>query len=282
MSLFDDFRSYLNSAGRTSTATTYGFLWRPFAKWMSEHGRDAEKFTVADAQEYLASRSDVSDTTKNAILATFKRFARWCQIKTTDAEERNRLEQIKEMIRLKPMKLIKRKALTIPELKQLIDVARDMDASRIYLLAYLGLRKGELPTLHDIDFKEGRLIVVGEKSRSERVLFFNAECGRVLRLAIEKGWLKNKLGSLNEQLKRYDTLLTGIKLTPHRLRHTFCTNMRGRISEPLLRTLMGWEEATMADTYTSAFEPEIKEAMTTKHYLADFFVPIRIKEMGAM
>jgi integrase len=277
---FADFLNDLNAADRGSTAQTYGYLWRPFARWMVEHGRDAERFTVADVKEYLASWSDVSDSTKNVYLAVVKRFAKWHRARTADVQERMRLEQICGIIRFKPTKLIKRKALSLEELKLLIDVAKDKDSCLIYLLSYLGLRIGEAGTIHDVDFERGRLIVVTEKTKAERILYFNAECGRVLKLAIEKRWFCLKPGSLGRRLKCYNSMLTGIRLTPKSCRHTFNTWMRGRIPDPLLRILMGHTERSISDTYTTAFEDQIRDAMTSRHYLADFRVPTRIKELG--
>jgi integrase len=288
MSLFDDFLNTMIADGKASSAETYGFLWRPFAKWMSEHGRDAEKFTAEDVREYRAYRSVLSesnkkvlsDTSKNVFLVVVKRFAGWCKDKTTDMQERSRLEQIIGVGRIKPMKRIIRKALTLEELKLLIETAQDKDASRIYLLAYFGLRAGELATIHDVDYARGRLIAVGEKTKTERILYFNAECGRVLQLAVKNGWLKIKEGTFGRRLKQYNSQLVGIRLTPKTMRHTFNTFTRERIGDPILRVIMGHEERSMTDTYTTVFENKLKDAMVTKHYLDGYFVPSRIKELG--
>jgi len=283
----DDFDAFLDQyrrAGRGKTAETYRYLLKPFAAWLEGRGKSASDFTAEDVRAYLDEKSGWSANSKNTFLAAVKRFSKWFVVYRLDPSkpeaprERQRCEQLAALMRFRGERRARRRALTLEELQTLLDVAEPRDAALIYILAYFGLRKGELKRITRIDFSTNTLGVLTEKTKVERLLPFDETTARVLMHAKRNGWLDISPSWLNQRLARYDSVLDGVHLHPHLLRSTFNTHMRNALRDDgLLRVLMGHAERSMTDVYDETFESEIREAMTTKHYMRGLRVPKKIK-----
>ncbi|MFW6117221.1 MAG: tyrosine-type recombinase/integrase [Thermoproteota archaeon] len=184
----------------------------------------------------------------------------------------------------------KRKLISIEEMTKLINSILDpRDKAIITLLAKTGIRRGELIDIDsdDIDWTEQSIKLKPKPKRSNRLIFFDHECARIL-----KRWLKARgnynvesgcralfVGEHGGRLKRHGVYYAVTRhaekiglhnsdsdrmedhFTPHCCRHWFTTHLRRNgIRRELLKELRGDSRGEAVDIYDHIDRKELKRA----------------------
>lgn len=183
-----------------------------------------------------------------------------------------------------------RKLISVEEMAMLINSVLDpRDKAIITLLAKTGIRRGELIAidLNDIDWAEQSIMLKPKRKRSNRLVFFDDECARVLRrwirarshLNIKPGCRALFIGEHRSRLKRNgvytvvtkhaervglhdpDSEKTQDHFTPHCCRHWFTTHLRRNgIRRELLKELRGDSRREAVDIYDHIDRKELRRA----------------------
>lgn len=183
-----------------------------------------------------------------------------------------------------------RRLLSIDEIAQLIDsIPNPRDKAIITLLAKTGMRRGELIDidLEDIDWVEQCVTLKPKPKRSNRLVFFDDECARVL-----ASWLKTRknyavkpdcralfVGEQGKRLKRHgvyravtlhaqklgfhnpESDRTEDHFTPHCCRHWFTTHLRRNgMRREFIKELRGDSRNEAVDIYDHIDRKELKRA----------------------
>lgn len=235
------------------TVETYGDCLLTFCRWMAAEGKETlGRLTSADLQDFQiwlsreykrgrGGRFSGSHQAKHiAVVRDFFRFLQAeCQVLGNPAGS-IRYPKLKRKLR--------RDVLTAEELRKLLDVpVRDAKGMRdmlaIRLLALSGLRASELCALdvEDVNIAEREIIIRGGKGNKDRLTFCDEGTRELLTGYLAQAWhrlieedtqaliLGNGGGRLH-----YHELRAAVKkmaraagirkhITPHSLRHTFCT-----------------------------------------------------------
>jgi len=151
------------------------------------------------------------------------------------------------------------------------------DAAIIALLLDTGMRVGEVVGLRLADLQGDGLLIRQTKTGRPRLAFLGRRASQALHryLALGRPRLKPRCDALF--LSRDGTSLTtdgvrlllrrrgkelGLKLAPHRFRHTWATQMlRSGVDLETLRLLGGWADYSMLRTYAHLVEGDLREAM---------------------
>lgn len=271
---------------RKDTYRTYAVLLSSFDNWLRKQNKSIENCEREDIVAYLKKKDNWTKKTGETFLTIVKTFLRWYLRKipnpTTIPELRNynmirnRIEDILDLRYPTSIEKIprekKKEALTIDEVKRLLKILKKRsreDYLFTYILLYLGLRKTELLGIGkrtEIDLRKNKLkVLIAKTEYGIRTLYFNNYVKRLL-----KEYLKNPVRDpwvFNNKLKRYSRIM-GFRVYPHMLRNTFRTAQIKRIGrEVLVDRLMGHAPKSMGEHYTKISDEEIKEAMTTLHYM---------------
>lgn len=271
---------------RESTYKTYSALLPPFNNWFKKQGKSIEECERADIVNYLKGKTKWTKKTGEIFLTVVKAFFRQylrnipSPLTLPELREYNSIkDRIDDILDLrypssieKPLKEKKKEALTLDEIKKLLNILQKKsrkDYLFVYSLLYLGLRKSEFLELGQktvIDLKKNKLRVeVAKTDYGIRNLYFNNYVKNLL-----KEYLKDPVRNswvFNNKLRRYSRIM-GFQIYPHMFRNTFQTEQRRTIKDSvLIDKLMGHSPKTMGEYYTKITDEEIKEAMTTLHYM---------------
>lgn len=140
-----------------------------------------------------------------------------------------------------------------------------------------GLRASELLnlTVHDIDWRSGKLKVVQGKGKKDRILWVNEDCLLLLRrwreikpdgtqtlfTTLEGKPLIDRY--LRAMVKRYGKKAGITKdVHPHTLRHTFATDLYSQTKNiRMVQKALGHSDLTSTMIYTHIVDDEMEEAM---------------------
>jgi integrase len=160
---------------------------------------------------------------------------------------------------------------------------RVRNAAIIGVMLLAGLRKGEVLRLHvsAVDFDAGVIRVVGGKGphggkhrtvpmtpQLKSILSSYAAVRRLTAIHVPTFFLGTRgeeaLGDMTLRRLFYRiSLVTGIHVSPHMLRHTFCTLLsKFGVPDRLAREAMGHADDRMLRRYQHVYEGEVAEAMT--------------------
>jgi len=182
-----------------------------------------------------------------------------------------------------------RKLITTEQLKKLVESALvPRDKAVILLLAKTGVRRGELVTidLNDADPVQGKITLKPKAKRSNRVVFLDEECGRVLQdwLSVRSRYATKDSTALfvtsgGGRLDKngvYNIVTGHAKLiglhnpdsdrledhfTPHCLRHWFTTHLRRNgMPREMVQELRGDVRWEAIDIYHHIDEEELRRA----------------------
>jgi len=182
-----------------------------------------------------------------------------------------------------------RKLITTEQLKMLVNSAIvPRDKAVILLLAKTGIRRGELVTidLNDVDLVQRKITLKPKAKRSNRIGFFDEECGRVLQdwLSVRSRYAHKDSPALfvtsgGGRLDKngvYNIVTTHAKLvglhnpdsdrledhfTPHCLRHWFTTYLRRNgMPREMVQELRGDARWEAIDIYHHIDEEELRKA----------------------
>ncbi|UCH01531.1 MAG: tyrosine-type recombinase/integrase [Candidatus Bathyarchaeota archaeon] len=184
----------------------------------------------------------------------------------------------------------RRKLISIKDMAMLLStILNTRDKAIITLLAKTGIRRGELIDidLEDVDWIEQSIELKVKRKRSNRLVFFDDECARVL-----KRWLRSRrnygvkqdcralfVGEHGKRLRRHGVYRAVTKhaektgfhqpesdriedhFTPHCCRHWFTTHLRRNgIQRELLKELRGDSRGEAIDIYDHIDRKELKRA----------------------
>lgn len=153
------------------------------------------------------------------------------------------------------------------------------DQAIILALLHTGLRVGELCTLDvrniEMSQRKGRVIVRAGKGEKYREVPLNAECRRALRAYLDQrgddhGALflsqkDDRLGTrgIQDVVKKYSELAGLEGITPHSLRHTFCTNLlrSGAVDIVTVASLAGHSDISTTSIYTQPNGRDMEQAV---------------------
>ena len=248
----------------------------PFENFASLEATD-----IFDFMEYCTDiRENQASIRRTKIVAIRAMYHYFCNI--THKIQNNPAEEI-----VRP-KLEKRLPayLTTEESMKLLKSVPEINYERNYCIITfflnLGLRLSELVGINMTEIKEDTLTVLG-KGRKERMVYLNDACIDALNayLAVRKTY--NRISSSEKALfvspktgKRLtgravekmvnqafeNAGLGGRRLSPHKLRHTFATQLYGAGADVLeLKEILGHSSVATTQIYTHIEQENLKEAM---------------------
>lgn len=304
-SLLDEFLHHVKRTRKGGTHEFYTSTLVPLQRWLEGRGKSLETCTENDVHDYLdqarvkvlKGKKKWEISSKNACITALKRFTRWYakripigvtleEVRSTLAAQQ-RAMQIQTMDRFRGPKRGHKKAFTLDQVTKLLHATKSKPKyfDRIYMLAYLGLRKGELSRITEVDLRRRRMVVLTEKTDVPRTLYFNDTVAEILKR--HPNGFKEHPETYNAMLKKY-TKLVGFRPLPKMFRATFETEMQRAVQGHLMReaktesdlrllpvrvdllvkTMMGHTtEAEISGVYTEVGEEDIHRAMTEWHFM---------------
>jgi len=264
------YNDFLVQGGRSLTEADKDEL-RDFLRYL----RQERKVKHKTIENYFSALSSLYEflvfegyVIKNPVLAVRKRYLR--QYKSDNGAASTR------------------KLITVVEMKMLVDSVLDIrDKAIIALFAKTGIRRDELVTidLEDINWLEQSITLKPKRKRSNRVVFFDDETGRIL-----KRWIRLRerrepktnalfIGERGGRLERNGVYIAVTKhaervglhnpdsdkmedhFSPHCCRHWFTTHMRkAGMKREFIQELRGDRRRDAIDIYDHIDKEELREA----------------------
>lgn len=278
-----EFISHLQSRDRSShTIHAYRLDLQQFEKWFAEingDGMEPANVTPTDLREFkhfLIEEEQLKPATINRKLASLRAFLKWAAGEKL-LEVPPRMPKGVEQVQSAP------KALDRREMNSLIRAVERHGNSRdqaiILVLLNTGLRVRELSDLNldDVEMSErkGRIIVRSGKGNKRREVPLNVEARRALSAYMEAreedgnqalflSQQGSRLGSrgIQDLVGKYGRLAGLDSLTPHMLRHTFCTNLlRGGVDIVTVAALAGHSDISTTSLYTQPNGRDLEKAV---------------------
>lgn len=293
MDLFKSFISYLtvDKGLSKNSVESYYLDLKKFSEFLSDNKKDINSFVRDDIVNYIAFLKDNGFST-----ASICRFI-------SSVKGLCRFLIIEKIISVDPTETIKTptqwdrlpKALNVDDIKKLLDIDLHpssitihplfiRDSAMLELLYSSGLRVSEIISIKAIDLKHeaGFLRVIGKGSK-ERVVPMNYRAStkikkyiNTLRPDLLKGrqspylFLTNRGTPMTRQrfwqaLKRFG-VMTGIKLTPHTIRHSFATHLLdGGADLRSVQKMLGHSDISTTQIYTKVSGDRLKKAYIEHH-----------------
>ena len=244
--------------------------------------KDCELITLKDADNFVKMQRLKWKTvsTTNNYLFWIKMYLKYCMVEWKNVMDYRRILTARE-----PQKKIE--ALTDDEAKRLIEYFKNVPCkwrkeeiikTRNYmicwLLLYTGLRVNELSNLKIEDIKEELQIIW--KWNIRRVVYLMKEDLEIIDLYLymrkddcpylivnhSSNYETKKLSNVSiENIIREWWKQIWIEVFPHKLRHTFATNLlRNWAKLPYIQSLLWHSNITTTQTYLSILNSDLKEA----------------------
>jgi site-specific recombinase XerD len=279
----NNFILHLESRDRSRhTINAYHLDLKQFGEWFAGVNGDEmepELITPTDLREFkhfLIEEEQLKPATINRKLASLRAFLKWA-VGERLLEVPPRMPQGVEQVSSAP------KALDRREMNGLIRAVERHGSKRdqaiILVLLNTGLRVRELSDLDlgDIEMSErrGRIIVRSGKGGKRREVPLNVEARRSLRVyldgreeedqaALFVSQQRSRLGSrgIQDAVGKYGRLAGLDSLTPHMLRHTFCTNLlRAGTDIVTVAKLAGHSDISTTSIYTQPNGKDMEKAV---------------------
>lgn len=244
MSVLDEFKFYLEQQGKSeNTSLSYLKNVELYLKWFDESkGVPFTKLYRENVREYISFLKTVKDhkpktiNTKINALVKFNEFLIDKQIQNNFVLHKSDYQRVQEQY----VSLSKFEKKDIERFRQIVLESNNIrNYALVTLLAYAGLRISEALDLKikDINFVSREIVVEG-KGNKTRIVFMNDLVKDTLQSYLKK---RNQLNlehdfifvsnrgkkldrtTVNKFFKNYSETF-GQKLTPHDLRHFFCSN----------------------------------------------------------
>lgn len=281
---------YIDSLKRKSSKTKEirRYALKRLENWADKRIEDLEEADVEDFIEDLQAEGLKNSTINNYLSAVrqyFKYLRKNLPIGVNEQELRETLIKQKrydQIIDVKNLQELGKQKEAIPKstIEDLLKRAKEHNTRHyriIVLLAYFGVRKGELLNLqHDhVDRDDRKIRIVESKTLAGRREIPYAEAiGPFLEGNDDSEYVVGKdysVSTFNYLLNTYQNESTG-NLYPHRFRETVDTYLiEAGVDKYIINQLMGWKgQGDMADYYrgkTKRLEFEKRTAMEDKHYL---------------
>ena len=237
------FKRYLQLEGKSiNTIKTYSYSIKDYIRWYEEtYGMTFEKLLRPNIIEYKSYLQTVKKykgrnlnyKTINSSLSALIGFNEYLK----SSESQNEIVVFKsDLLKIQkgfnnPSRFSKK---DVDEFKQVVLLGGDIQLfALISLLEYTGLRISEALNLriNQLDLKNKELLVVGKGSK-QRIVYLNDKVVATLKEYLEntavesdfmfassKGERINR-STINKKFNKY-----GKGITPHQIRHVFCSNM---------------------------------------------------------
>jgi integrase len=260
--------------------TPYYYALNNFDKHLHEIGKSLDTFTPSDVELYMSNMN--SPNSAKVYLTAIRKYALWRAQNVATSEEylmeNRRFVGLKLIKPPKIIRKIEKKALTIEELKTLLDATKYSYPlySATIVHFYFGARPIELSKYivdAKIDLKNRYMIIKTAKNENDRILPWSKEVHEYV-----KFWI-NYVNSLlvhykhpqewyTKNIKSYSKK-NNLPLTAKTGRRTFETQMRKmNIEQWKIDALLG-HTSKIPDVYTdwTMLLDELREVMDEKHYM---------------
>jgi len=288
--LLDLFVSYLRAERNLApkTVDAYAQDLRVYLEDLAKRGLEVEKVTREDVLEHLAllGKRGLSARNRARHLAALRGFHRFLEDeKLAPADPTEDLDTPRHAKKLPVV-------LTLAQVETLLAAPDEStptgarDRAMLELLYATGLRVSELVglTLADINLNDGFVLVMG-KGRKERVVPIGS-----MALAKVKAWLDGPRGAILKgrhstalfvtprgarftrmgfwKLLRRTALKAGIavKLSPHKLRHSFATHLVERGADlRAVQAMLGHADLSTTQIYTHVNAARLQQVYSQHH-----------------
>jgi site-specific recombinase XerD len=278
------FISHLHCLDRSpNTIRAYRLDLQQFERWFEvTNNRELSPalITPTDIREfkhYLIEDEQAKPSTVNRKLASIRSFLKWAKSED-EIEDLPRFPQSMEQVKSAP------KALDRTEMHALVRAVERYGDSRdqaiILVLLNTGLRVNELSELNlaDVEMSErkGKVVVRSGKGQKYREVPLNAEARRAIGEYLEERVEDNepalfisqrgsRLGTrgIQDVVAKYGRMAELDDLTPHMLRHTFCTNLlrSGKVDIVTVAQIAGHSDISTTSIYTQPNGADMQNAV---------------------
>jgi integrase/recombinase XerD len=239
--LIEEYKSSLFLEGKSrNTIYNYELCIKEYFSWYNEtYNMDFEQFFRTNIMEYKSyllnvrryKERNLNAKTVNMKLSSLRNFNRYL---VKIGRQENLAIDFNDFVKIQPqnnLNVVDKKE--VEEFRQRILVSGDKRLFAIVtLLAYSGLRITEALTLkrNDVDLASKELIVRNSKGNKQRIVYFNSKVEEAIRdylrtKTIDSEYLftsnHGKIINRTTINKRFN--LYSDKITPHVLRHFFCS-----------------------------------------------------------
>lgn len=283
--LIQDFLNYkLTIQGKSiNTVNTYKYDLLLFSTYIRTNNLNIKTISTNDLYNYVLTMKDLSNTTKRKKVACIRSFFKFLTNKEKYLDNNPALElEYAKQIKQLPIYL------SLDECKQLLSViTKPRDFCLISIFLHCGLRISELCNLNLNDVKDDYIKVLG-KGGKERTIPLDSTMKDILHSYIRNyrnpikakdnalflSRLKHRISvdAVQLILKNYLKLagLEGRKYSPHKLRHSFSTNLyKAGVNILTLKEILGHSTVTSTQIYTHIENAELQKAINS-HPLAHF------------
>lgn len=249
-------------------------LWLKTEKRRQLHPNNLTCKTILDYRNHMVNDERSKPNTVNRKLATLSRFSKWClQEKYIKSDPTINIKGARKSA-LSPKSLIE------TDLNKFLNSVNGFGSKRDIAIAILlvntGLRVGELVkiTLSDIDLrpKKGSMIIRG-KGRKSRIMPLNEDARMILKeyLSVRPGEKDNHLfigkrgtgikeSGIWRVINKY-AKQSGIKLSPHTLRHTFGRKLINKVDIVTVQSLLGHKQLNTTALYLRPGQRDFEHAV---------------------
>jgi site-specific recombinase XerD len=278
------FISHLYCLDRSpNTIQAYKLDLQQFKRWFeATNNRELSPalITPTDIREfkhYLIEDEQAKPSTVNRKLASIRSFLKWAKSED-EIEDLPRFPQSMEQVKSAP------KALDRTEMHALVRAVERYGDSRdqaiLLVLLNTGLRVNELSELNlsDVEMSErkGKVVVRSGKGQKYREVPLNGEARRSLNEYLDDRGEDNepalfvsqrgsRLGTrgIQDVVSKYGRLAELDDLTPHTLRHTFCTNLlrSGKVDIVTVAQIAGHSDISTTSIYTQPTGTDMQNAV---------------------
>ena len=289
-----EYFSYMEQIGKPKAARAYRYAIAGFETWLNKQYRDFSSFTVNDVTMYMSGmdKPKTANLFRTALITYLKYRAGSMMV--GDPAYMNEVQRMSQLRMVQPRKQTRefeKIALTITEVKSLLDkLKKNFDTfsySLGVLYAYFGARPGEFEgffadgKFHSlktakINWKNRSMVIITEKTWNKRLLVWHPKITPYIENVI--AGLPCPYPARNFSMKMYrfqsgnKNLIGGIRVTAKTLRRTVQTNQRLLGSPDVaIDHVLGHvsKSSSMGDIYTdqTMLEPVLREMMEKNHYM---------------
>ena len=260
--------------------TPYYYALRNFDNFLQGMGKTLDNFTPTDAELFMSKMS--SPNSAKVFLTAIRKYALWRaqNVLTSDEYllENRRFIGLKEIKPPKTVRKIEKKALTIEELKKVLDATKYSYPmySATVVHFYFGARPLELSdyiTNAKIDLKNRYMIIKTAKTGNDRILPWSKEVHEYVKFWID--YVNSLLVHYNRPQEWYTKNIkpfakkTDLSITAKTGRRTFETQMRKLgVEQWKIDALLG-HTGKIPDIYTdwTMLLDDLREVMEENHYM---------------
>ena len=269
----EQFKLELDLEGKSSnTIESYSYYIDQFLNTVDE--KSPEEITSKDVKKYLVNlkKQEYSKKSMHLVIQALRSFFK--QIDRKDLLKEIEPPKVPESLP---------KALSEKELSKFLEVIpeiRRRDRAIVQLLYTTGLRVSEVSSLNisNIDFEERLIRIESGKGEKDRIVPVNKRTLKILKKYLEREEGPLFLGNDEERItpekiryifRKYSEK-SGVKCTPHTLRHTFATHMLEQGTDVrVIQNILGHSSLDTTQIYTKVSAKHLKDSYDKVNLLED-------------